>query len=188
MLTKPLFYLAALGVLALVAVLALSVTNERVLSDGEARQAVQLRLPVPAKMCFPTYADLGQTIGLPTTETTSQEVADLTALGLVEADPELTTSEQLVLHPTAKGQPFVQGSKVCLAQYSYGHLKSVADQHVTEGGQQALVAKIEPKIEALSGVPEAWLKQIYSISAVRGMDAEMVQQDGRWQANHVSLY
>ncbi|MBB5365692.1 hypothetical protein [Deinococcus humi] len=186
---KTLFILV--GALALLAVLAVFLVgrNERhVLDDRNVMQAVQERMTRPGRLCLPTYIEFGQAEPLPTDEKSAREVADLSALGLAQADAEQTTSGQLVLRVTTKGQPFVDGGKLCLAQYRYGQLRGTADRRVDEGGRAILIAKIEPIIEPLPGVNPDWLKSIHSIVSIRGMDAELVDTAQGWKANSVSLY
>lgn len=183
--------LVLVGALALLAVLAVFLVgrNERhVLDDRNVMQAVQERMTRPGRLCLPTYIEFGQAEPLPTDEKSVREVADLAALGLAQADAEQTTSGQLVLRVTTKGHPFVDGGKVCLAQYRYGHLRGTADRRVDEGGRAILIAKIEPIIEPLPGVNPDWLKSIHSIVSIRGMDAELVDTAQGWKANSVSLY
>ncbi len=158
------------------------------LSDQNVMQAVQERMTGPGLICLPTDIQFGKAESLPTDERSAREVADLSALGLVQADADLTDSGQLVLRVTAKGQPFFNQGKLCLAQYRYGHLKSTADRRVSEGGLPMVNAKIDPVIEPLPGVAANWLDQIHSIVSIRGMDAELVDTLEGWQANSVSLY
>ncbi len=183
--------LVLVGALALLAALAVFIAtrNERhALNDRNVMQAVQERMTRPGRLCLPTYVEFGKAEPLPTDEKSAREISDLSALGLAQADAEQTTSEQLVLRVTAKGQPFVDGGKFCLAQYRYGHLKSTADRRVGEGGRTTLNAKIEPIIEPLPGVNPDWLSGIHSIVSIRGMDAELVDTVQGWKANSVSLY
>lgn len=186
---KTLFILAgALALLAALAVFFVGRKERHALSDRNVMRAVQERMIRPGRLCLPTYVKFGKAEPLPMDEKSAREVADLSALGLVQADAEQTTGEQLVLRVTAKGQPFVAGGQLCLAQYRYGRLKGTADQRVSEGGRAMINAKIEPTIEPLSGVNPEWLNHIHSIVSIRGMDAELVDTAQGWKANSVSLY
>jgi len=165
-----------------------------VLSFGDGRQApndanigraVRERLGGAAPICAPRHIKVGELVGYPLSDDTARDIADLSSLGLLELEGD---DRSVMIRATAKGQPYVRDGQFCLAQYSYGHLKSLADTRVTDSGLNTLVAHVEPVIEPLPNVPAAWLSGVSSIGSVQGMTAEMIETAEGWRANSVSLY
>lgn len=154
-------------------------------NDANIGQAVKARMGGPKAICLPEYVKLGEPVSSPVDERTEQDVKDLAALGLLRVEED---GDVFTLQATPKAQPYIEHDQLCLAQYSYGKLKSVADKRVTDSGLNTLVAHITPVVEPAPTVPAHWLDGIRSIQGIRGMAAEMVQTRDGWKAVSESLY
>ena len=154
-------------------------------NDANIGQAVKERMGGPKPICLLQSVNLEQLTSLPVSEETAKQIADLSSLGLIEVEQD---GELFVLHATAKAQPFVRDAELCLAQYSYGKLKSLSGKKVTSSGLNTLLAHITPVIEPAPNVPPHWLDGLSSIKEVRGMAAEMIQTEQGWKAVSESLY
>ena len=154
-------------------------------NDANIGKAVRERMGGPKPLCLLQYVNLEQRASYPVDEVTARQMVDLSSLGLIEVGQE---GEVFMLHATAKAQPFVRGGQLCLAQYRYGKLKSLADKKVTASGLNSLVAHITPVIEPAPNVPPHWLDGLSSIKAIRGMTAEMIETKDGWKAVSEGLY
>lgn len=154
-------------------------------NDANIGQAVKEHMGGPKPICLPQYVNLEEWTSYPVDEITAKQMVDLSSLGLIEAEQD---SEKFILYATTKAQPFVKNGQLCLAQYRYGKLKSLADQKVTSSGLNTLVAHITPVIEAASNVPPHWLDGLSSLKTIGGMTAEMIQTKQGWKAISESLY
>lgn len=163
-------------------------TPPQVLNDQTVKRAVEERMPQPGRLCSPGYARIDGTHSQPLSAESKQEIDELASLGLITAEPDPTAADSFVLSVTPKGQPFFVDGQLCLAQYRYGHLLGLADQRVNDSGMRTVVAKIEPMVEPVSGVPADWLTTIQSTTSLRGMDAELVETPDGWKAKSVSHF
>ncbi|MPY68220.1 hypothetical protein F8S09_16310 [Deinococcus sp. SDU3-2] len=155
-------------------------------NDANIDQAVRARMGgKPKAICVPEYVKLDEPFRAPVDDRTAQDVEDLAALGLVEVEQ---GSDVFTLQARPKAQPYIEHGQLCLARYSYGKLKSLADRQVNSGGLKTLVAHITPVVEPMPGVPPHWVERISSIQGIRGMTAEMVQTKEGWRAVSESLY
>lgn len=154
-------------------------------NDANIGQAVKARMGGPKAICLPEYVKLGEPTSSPVDERTEQDVEDLAALGLIRVEED---GDVFTLQVTPKAQPYVEHDQLCLAQYSYGKLKTLADRQVNGSGLNTLVAHITPVVEPAPTVPAHWLDGIRSIQGIRGMTAEMVQTKEGWKAVSESLY
>ena len=154
-------------------------------NDANIGQAVRERMGGAKPICLLQYVNLEQRASFPVDEETAKQMADLTSLGLIEVEQD---GELFTLHATAKAQPFVKDGQLCLAQYRYGKLKSLADKKVTASGLNTLVAHITPVIEPAPKVPPHWLDGLSSLKELRGMTAELVETKQGWKAVSESLY
>lgn len=121
--------------------------------DATMGRAVRERMGGPTPICLLQYVHLEPAARLPVDEETARHVVDLGSLGLVQVEQ---AGEVVVLHATARAQPFVRGGQLCLAQYRSGQLKSLADRTVTAGGRTTLVAHITPVVKPAPNVPPHW--------------------------------
>ena len=174
----------ALAILAPLA-LGLGACGDRGPNDANIGRAVRDHMGGARPICLPQYVKLEEPSSDLVDEETAQDVKDLAALGLIQVERE---DDVFVMHATARARPFVKGGQLCLAQYRYGKLKSLADSKVTGGGLNTLVAHITPIVEPAPNVPARWLDGLSSIKGIRGMTAEMVQTKEGWKAVSESLY
>lgn len=154
-------------------------------NDTNIRKAVEARMGGSKLICRPEYVKLNEQAAYPVDERTAQDMADLSRLGLIEVQGD---DQVFVLKATPKAQPYVRDGQLCLAQFRYGKLGSVADRKVTSSGLNTLVAHITPIIEPAPTVPAHWLDGIQTIKGIRGMTADMVQTNEGWKATSESLY
>lgn len=154
-------------------------------NDANIGKAVRERMGGAKPICLLQYVKLEQATSYPVDEVTAKQMADLGSLGLIEVEQD---GELFMLHATAKAQPFVQDGQLCLAQYRYGKLKSLADKKVTASGLNTVVAHITPVVEPAPNVPPHWLDGLSNIKAIRGMTAEMIETEDGWRAVSEDLY